>query len=566
MTVLKLHRANADDVKTLYDSLNPTTPAPPPGQFPNQRKPSNSSYFPEDLKMFVEPRTNSLILLGAQDAIRRVEDFVIKYVDTELDQPYSPLYPYHLKFADAATVAKIMTEVTPFGKTTEAGKAGGVRGNDKFLKPMSFIAEKSTNTLIIRGDYRDYLVARSIIAELDEEQPQVALEFLIISLSATEVRELGSVLRTKNPGTEIFGNNVKWQTSGLRAGVPLGRGIQTNTNPAATGVDRLLGNLLQLIVNPLAGPGNTIVTLGQDLVAGMRSVWGIFQALQTVTNAQIVASPFLTVTNNTKATTSVGETRRVESSIVFNTSTTPGTSFRDDPANLSVTALPRINSDGYVIMDIDITFDQFTNALDLTSGTKLTRSFKTQVSVANEEILAIGGFIRNRAEENLSKVPFLADIPILGWLAKNKRKATNDEHLLILISTKILDPEQPEDNAQITRDHVNEYQTSLDRFQDIHVRRDPVDQAMFNAAQSTGHTVDQLIFTRQRQTRKMIEEEKAIADSYKTAQELQAEADKLSQTESESRLSRRLRTQKPYSPFANSRTSKIPSITTGENR
>src|SRR4029079_16531432 len=118
------------------------------------------------------PRTNSLILLGAQDAITKIETFITTYVDTEIGKPHSPLRVYTLKYADARTVASIMTELTQFGKDTPAGKAGGVRDGDKYMKNMSFTPELATNRIIIRGDEEDYMKARDILDVLDEPQKQ----------------------------------------------------------------------------------------------------------------------------------------------------------------------------------------------------------------------------------------------------------------------------------------------------------------------------------------------------------------------------------------------------------
>ena len=97
--------------------------------------------------MFAEPRTNSLILLGPQDAIKRIEDFITQSVDVDLSQPYSPLHVLPFRYADAKTVADIMNKVTKFGATTEAGKSGGVRGGDKYIKPITFTPEPETNRI-----------------------------------------------------------------------------------------------------------------------------------------------------------------------------------------------------------------------------------------------------------------------------------------------------------------------------------------------------------------------------------------------------------------------------------
>ena len=216
MSVLKLKRADAQQVKELYDSLIQSEQGGLSSRLFNARKQPTSVYFPENTRIIAETRTNALILLGSPDAIKKIEEFIIKHVDIDLDKPYQKLKPYKLRYADASTIAEIMNSVTKFGSTTAAGRSGGVRGGNKFLKPMSFHAEKDTNQIIIQGDHEDYLQALKVIKELDEPQPQVALEVLVLSVNVGDTKELGVQLRTKDDGrTEgAVGNQVRFPNIG----------------------------------------------------------------------------------------------------------------------------------------------------------------------------------------------------------------------------------------------------------------------------------------------------------------------------------------------------------------
>jgi len=129
MCVLKLRRADAEEVKKLYQTLIQAEDKS--NRFFGQKKPVTTQLLPEETKIIAEPRTNSLILLGTRDAIKKIEDFIKKHIDVELDKPHSPLYIYPLKYADAETIADIMNDVYKFGQDTAAGKSGGVRGTDK---------------------------------------------------------------------------------------------------------------------------------------------------------------------------------------------------------------------------------------------------------------------------------------------------------------------------------------------------------------------------------------------------------------------------------------------------
>jgi general secretion pathway protein D len=489
MSVLKLQRADAEEVKKLYESLiNPDSKVKT-HVFKPQQKPS-SLYFPEDMKIIAEPRTNTLILLGPGDAIKKVEEFILKYVDVDIAQPYSPLHVIQLKYADAQAVGDIMREVTKFGGSTPAGINGGVRGGDKYLKPIFFIADKSTNRLIVRGDYDDFLKVEEVVKQLDEKQPQVAIEILILTVTDIDNKQLGAQIRSKAPNG-LLGKNVQFQTSGLFAGGTTGSGIVANTNPTS-GANLLLGNLISLIAGPpSAGPGNTIINLGRDIFG----VWGVFQMLQSISNLHVMYNPFLTATNKTEAKVALGTTRRVVTSTVQGN--TPITSQGDYPALLTVTATPQINSDGMISLDFSVDLTQFTNPTNPTDATTTTQKIVSKAIVADQEVLALGGLIRNQLSTGMSETPLLGKLPIIGWFFKNKMKVDTKQNLLILVSARIIreDEEIAGQLSRMTTEHYNDCRDIVDRTVTTAERRDPIHRA-FLAPTKTEKMLDDFIFER----------------------------------------------------------------------
>jgi general secretion pathway protein D len=501
MSILKLRNADAKQVQDLYKELLPKEE--PQSRFFTKKQPT-SLFFPENTRMIADPRTNTLILLGPSNSIKKIEQFIMKYIDVELDQAYSPLYTYQLKYADAETIADIMSKVTAFGQETEAGKFGGVRGEDQYMQPMAFIPEKETNKLIIKGHYEDYLKAQKVIAQLDARQPQAAIEVLIATIDLTDTKSLGAQIRSKEPGPNgLLGNNIKFQTSGLYGT----SGIVANPDPT-TGTNRLLGNLVNLVTG--AVPGTSLLTLGQDPFG----VWGIFQALQTVTDAEVVSNPFILATNNAKSTVKIGEERRIVTAQVVAGGTNQN-AFDADDANLEVTITPHINSDGMINLAIKITINEFTNLLDQTDATQNTREIYTNAIVANKEVLALGGLIRNDTEYVESKVPILGDIPILGWFFKNKKKTVTKNSLLVLISTRIIESLKGEDMQAYNRDYLADYQATIDAMDYVTSQQDPIDRLFFRdkALRAQG-SVEGLIFERHQ---KKQEEEKEQAAEEKPA-------------------------------------------------
>jgi len=470
VSLLKLKYADAKQVKELYDKISR-----PDEQSANnkllQKKQPTSLYFPENLKIIPEPRRNALIILGPQQSIRRVEAFIEKHIDTPPGQPYAAFYTYQLKYADATTISEILTNANNFGKDTEAGKFGGIRGNDKYIKPMVFIPEKETNTLIIKGDFEGYLKQLEIIEKLDAPPKQVALDMLILSVSIDETKALGSQIRSKqNAPHGLLGDTIKFQTSGL-----LGKGIIENQQDSASlGVQRLLGNLLQLVQGATAG--NTILTLGSDSYG----IWGVFQALQTIGNTEIIADPYITVSNKTPGTFSTGEERRVVTSTVYASTGNNQQGLGQDEAKLTLTVTPQINSDGMIMLNINLVFDSYINA-NSQSADKTTREIKTTAIAANNEVIALGGLVQTKTIESMSKVPLLSDIPVLGWLlGKNKTKEVIKNNLLVLICPRLIDPKATNVIEKISSDRINEYHTSLSKIHQAATGKDPISRTFFD--------------------------------------------------------------------------------------
>jgi general secretion pathway protein D len=495
MSVLKLRRTDALEVKKLYDSLIHTEEKQDYASrlFASRKQPT-SSYFPENTRIIAEPRTNALILLGSQDAIKKIEDFIIKNVDVDISVPYPRLQPIKLKYADAATVAEILTSLTKFGSDTPAGKSGGVRGGDKYLKAMTFTPVRETNTLIIQGDYEDYLQVVEIVKQLDEPQPQIAVEVLVISITNNNTKQLGTQLRTKVPGSTqgFLGNNVVFQTSGfLASGTP--SPVIENTS-ATLGVQRLLGNLASLANSAIQG--NTLLTLGADAFG----VWGIFNVLQTITDATVISNPFMIVTNKAEAKIEIGQIRRIVEAQIIPSAGDPQTSQKDDSAVLSVTITPQINaSDGKIILDIRVVQSVYTEPASgsPTAGNKNIKDIITSTMVADGEVLALGGITRNTINHTLNKVPILGDIPVLGWLFKNKQVTEVKETLLILFNTRIIESDSPTDVNKFTQEKIADYHATLANGHDISEAHDPIYNMFFAEKRgSVEATVDDFIFER----------------------------------------------------------------------
>ena len=409
LSILKLQNAEAADVASLYDKLRGKD-EPYKAQFGGQKK-EGSFYFPQDAKVIPEPRTNSLVVLGTRDAVYRIEDFISKYLDTKLKKLPSPIHVYELNYAPAEQLAEILNNVCKFGQDSAektAAEFGGVRGGQKYFSKMFVEADKQGNRLLIRGSDEDFKLIKPTIAELDRRQPQVVIEVLIVNITLNKEKAIQSALRNKNS------SRVNFQTSGF-----YGSGIQVDSSaPGYTG---------SLVTN--------VISLGKE------SVWALLSSLETMTEVNVISNPFLVATNKYKAQVALGSTRRVTSGTVIGGNAQQQNELSSFSANLEVNITPQINSFGIINLDIEVKIEEFTDA-DQSSGNKSNKIVKTNANVADGEILALGGLIKNRNQKTQSEVPILGRIPIIGYFFKNKDDQTLNDNLLIFMAPKIVSTHQ----------------------------------------------------------------------------------------------------------------------------
>jgi general secretion pathway protein D len=488
MSVMKLYRADATDVKKLFDQLMGVEEGRQQPMFMPPRQQPTALYFAQSTRIIAEPRTNSLIILGAPESIEKIESFISKHVDKDPDAPHSPLFYYDLKFAQAKNVKAILENtVGKFGRepATEAGRVGGVRGTDKYVRPMAFIDDPATNRIIMKGDYQDYLIVKDLIAQIDQPQPQVAVEILVLLVSWEKVKKLGTQIRNYMKACGGFGSDkVQFQTSGIGKIVER----QKTSSQGVTVAERLMGNLLDLVTALEAG--NTIISLGRDIFG----VWGIIRMLETLSASETVANPFILASNKQKAIVEVGETRRVVTAEIVNTGNSTQ-SYDNMDATLKVEVTPQINSDGMILLDLVVSLNNFVPGSTATNVALQNREIRTKAIVSDREVLALGGLIRNKSDHNKAKTPLLGDIPILGWLFKNENSDDVRDSLLVLFSTQIIDPLNPAAAGRFTQHHIDDYYGTLDAMNYVIDTKDPIYRMFFKeGTKSVAQRVQDFIF------------------------------------------------------------------------
>lgn len=477
--VMRLKRANAQDVKALFDSLvNKGGSSGPIGRPLGKQGEGAPEYFSASTRMIVDPRTNSLILLGTKKALEKLQAFIVENLDTELKETESPLKVYELQHTDAVDMVEILKEVTANSSLNSAmgqraAQYGAVKGNTKYFKNMQLMADKVGNRIIASTtDQNDWELLKETIRALDKAQPQVHIDLLIVTVSANKIQELGGQIRNKSATT--FGGGLDFQSYSLGAGPALN--IDNNTNAVS-----LLGNLLGSIA---IGQGASLLTLGLG-----SNIWSIFKMLKEETSATVVSKPFILATNRTPTTFSYGDTKYVEIQKAVSTSGNVGSAAgkKSVDATNTFTITPQINMDGVIKLDIDIQMSEF---LDTSGELKQDKNLKTSATVGNGQVLVVGGMVKTKGTESLGQTPFLSSIPILGWLAKQKDQTLSKEYVFFFICPTLMKPRSTAGVSPYTRIKLHQATDDVRQLMEGSGKQDPIERWFFNpSAEDYAHKV-----------------------------------------------------------------------------
>ncbi len=382
-------------------------------------------------KVFADARTNSVLLSGDRAARLRMRT-LIGHLDTPLENSDSTNVVY-LRYAKAEELVGVLEQTA----ATLTGQAGG----ENAAKEATIQAHAETNALIITADPAVFRGLSSVIRQLDIPRAQVLIEGVIAELSDEYAREIG----------------VQWQSTNLQenADGSLGEGYIGGTNfPGQGGA----GGILGAAVNPgsvgsglnIGYVGGTITLPGSD--EPILQIGALVRALGGDGRNNILSSPSVVTLDNQETELSVGqEVPFIQGEFTTNVANPSGgdgaagllgNPFRTierKEVGLKLTVTPRINEGDSVRMDIKLESSSLAptpaGASDLITN---KRTLSNSVLVPDGNMLVLGGLISNETRENISKVPGLGDIPVLGNLFRYRSSNTLKRNLMIFLKPTIL--------------------------------------------------------------------------------------------------------------------------------
>jgi len=217
----------------------------------------------------------------------------------------------------------------------------------------------------------------------------------------------------------------------------------------------------------LINPGITGGFGGFDSSSGVG--WALLiSAIDSDNDSNILSTPSVLTLDNEEASLSVGqEVPFVTGSFTDtnNSSTNPFQTIQREEVGVVLTVTPQINDASSVQLTLDQEISGIaTQAVAGVADVVTDKStISTTVMVEDGELLVLGGLMRDSQTDGKSKTPILGDIPLLGWLFRERSKAADQEVLMMFIRPTII--RTAEDAREVSTrkyDYLRQYQTDLD--------------------------------------------------------------------------------------------------------
>ena len=410
-----------------------------------------------------------ILIIDTGTHLRRMRDLLLQ---TGFARSDATSTVYQLKHAKAEDVAQALNDF--LGNRQGAAEMGSPMLNQDADR---VVAEKTTNSLIIRGSQETLPILTRIICELDRSPREVLLQALIVEVLVSNTREFGVEMGLQD--SVLFDRSIVNSIQSISQTATAPNGVQTtnqailsqqvspgfNFNSPILGTNSVRPNMIgsQGLANLGVGRVNNELGFGGlVLSAGSDSVSVLLRALDAKFKVDVLSRPQVRTVENKEAFIQVGQQVPVVDGVTVNAVGSANPVVRQDQAGIILKATPRISPDGRVQIDVNTEKSAFilTKGLgvpiftDATTGRVIEAPVKdittasTTVSVQSGETIVLGGMITNNESVVNRKVPWLGDIPLLGRLFRYDSNQFAKKELIVFLTPVTL-------NDELSRVHLD---------------------------------------------------------------------------------------------------------------
>ena len=456
--------------------------------------------------VIVENRTNSLIVRASNQSRMAAALSIIDKLDqpTPGGGPAGSIWVVYLKNADAVKVAELLRAAvtasgsgngasggsptggtggaaTADGRTTATqnpnaptGTSGSSGASAQSTTPVAASARPSTggqiqadpatNSLIITASEPVYRQMRQVIDQLDVRRAQVYVESMMVSVDATKAAQAG----------------IQWQgLFGAGNSAFVGGGTNFTSSSGAGNIVNLAAAAGTLSTTTTTGSTSTTVTTPSSLVNGglnigfVPKINGIYTLaalanfLETNVGGNVLATPNLVALDNEEAKIVIGQNIPLTTGSYANSTTTTGTvnpfqTVERQDIGITLRIRSQIGENGTVRM----TVYEENSAVDpnfATNQITTKTSVETYITVDDGAMVVLGGLTRDEYGDNVSGVPLLSSIPVIGNLFKSSTRSRHKQTLMLFLRPIVMRDQS--DVNKLTVDRYNAIREQQQSFQ-----------------------------------------------------------------------------------------------------
>ena len=298
-------------------------------------------------------------------------------------------------------------------------------------------ADPRTNTIYYRESRSNLAKIQLFLASVDRPTKQVMIEARLVEVTA-------------NPN-QSCGINWAGVVGGASTPQTVRYGGSTLNTPDAAAAAKVgpLGNLQgqDFLMNGATRGAFGDALAGQFAILSVPAMSVTMRLLNEDADAEFLAHPRVVTANNLEAKIEITRAQPIPT-LNFNEQTAQAvfSGFQDKEFGNKLKVTPSINKDGYISMSVKPEIsNKVGDAVFVFGGATVTspiidkRSLDSNVLIHSGETLAIGGLLQDEQLKRQNKVPFLGDVPLLGYFFQEKLNTRSKRNLLIFVTPTIIE-------------------------------------------------------------------------------------------------------------------------------
>jgi type II secretion system protein D len=403
------------------------------------------------LRFSVDQRTNTIIASGNPGDLDVIFALLTRLDQGDVRQRITTVY--RLKNAPAADVATALTGLLSQQLQLIQAAPELVTPVETLDRQVIVVSEVVTNSLIVSATPRYLEEIKRIIDSLDRRPPMVAIQVVIAEVRLNDTEQFGVEWGLQDAlmfqrSASATGNRFNFEGPGTI-------NLPNDATPASLATAKNVAG--QALAN--FGLGRTDPVLGFGglvLTASSESVSVLLRALEVSTRAQIISRPQVQTLDNQAAFVQVGSlVPRITSSTLSTAGVSNGTADTNVGIILQVT--PRTSPDGMINLVISaeksaVGPDATGIPISINAAGQVIRSpqilittAQTTVAAKSGQTVILGGLITKDQEEITNRIPYLADIPVLGRLFRFDTVTNARTELLIIMTPYLVQTDEQVD-------------------------------------------------------------------------------------------------------------------------